>query len=97
MEERAREKEKDRSAKAKAKVKVKTAEKERAKAKAKTAEKDMAGPLQLHHRPAGKEKTTACVTTAGSGAILARTAQYPIVERPLDLLRRRPKKRHRRS
>ena len=96
LEEKAKEKEKEKesSTKAKAKMEEKASEKERAKAKVEIAEKEADGALQLHRRlEAEKEQTTACVTIAGSGAILAKTAQCLIVEKPPDHLRHRPTKR----
>ena len=75
---------------AKAKAKVKTAEKDLEKARAKTKD----GAPQPHHRQVlGKAPTTECVTTAGSGAILTRTAQFRIVGKQPDLMRRCPTKR----
>ena len=95
LERATEEKEKESSAKAKAKAKVQMAEKYSEKERAKMAEKEADGALQLHHRLlVEKEPMTGCATTVGSGAILAKTAQFRIVEKLwLDHLRRRPTKR----
>ena len=92
--EMTKEKEKESLAKAKVKMAEKASEKERATAKVRMAETEADGALQLYRRlEAEKEQTTACATTFGSGAILAKTAQFLIVEKLLDDLRRRPMKR----